>query len=131
MTSADLVIRRARVEDRAELVDVAVAGGHVAAVAPGLPNAAEVELDADGRLVSPAFVEPHIHLDKVGVADLLPANRSGTLSEAIALLHRTKRAASVEEIAERAGRVIRQAVIAGTTTIRSHVDVDTIGGLRP
>ena len=30
---------------------------------------------------------------------------------------------------ERAGSVIRSAVIAGTTALRSHVDVDTIGGL--
>jgi cytosine deaminase len=37
----------------------------------------------------------------------------------------------VEEIAERAGRVIRSALANGVTRIRSHVDVDTIGGLRP
>jgi cytosine/creatinine deaminase len=131
MTTADLVVRRARLEGAAELADIAVAGGRIAAVAPALDAAAAVELDAAGRVVVPAFVEPHIHLDKVGVAALLPPNRSGTLAEAIELLHRTKRAATADEIAERAGAVIRQAVAAGTTVVRTHVDVDTIGGLTP
>ena len=75
-------------------------------------------------------MQPHIHLDKVRTGPLLGPNRSGTLAEAIALSHAVKRAATVEEIRERAGEVIRAAVIAGTTAIRSHVDVDTIGGLK-
>jgi cytosine deaminase len=129
--NADLIIRRGRLEGRPGLVDVALEGGTITAVGEDLALDAATELIADGRLIGPAFVEPHIHLDKVGVAPLLPANRSGTLAEAIALLHETKSAATVEEIAERAGHVIRQAVMAGTTSIRSHVDVDPIGGLRP
>src|SRR4051812_6087940 len=127
----DLILRRARIEEREDLHDVAVAGGRIVEVAPRVDAEAEVELDAEGRLASPALVEPHIHLDKVLVWDLLPPNRSGTLAEAIEILHRTKAASSAEEVAQRAGVVIRQAVIAGATTIRSHVDVDTIGGLRP
>jgi cytosine deaminase len=127
----DLILRRARIEDSDGLVDIGIAGGRIDAVDASIAADCETEIDADGRLVSPAFVEPHIHLDKVGVLPFLPPNRSGTLAEAISLLHETKRAASVEQIAERAGRVIRQAVMAGTTTIRTHVDVDTIGGLRP
>src|SRR5262249_3484337 len=47
------------------------------------------------------------------------------------ILHVTKRSASPDEIAARAGVVIRQAIASGTTAIRSHVDVDTIGGLMP
>ena len=127
----DLIIRRAHVEGREGLQDIAVAGERIAMIAPALTDDAYRELDADGRLVSPAFVQPHIHLDKVLVGSLLPPNRSGTLAEAIELLAATKRAATVEEVRQRAGVVIRQAVIAGTTAIRSHVDVDTIGGMRP
>jgi cytosine deaminase len=127
----DLVVRRARIPPLAGLQDVGVAGERIAAIAPRLDSQAEVELDADGRLTSPAFVQPHIHLDKVLVGPLLPPNRSGTLAEAIALLHATKRAATAEEVRRRAGAVIRAAVLAGTTAIRSHVDVDTIGGLTP
>jgi cytosine/creatinine deaminase len=127
----DLIIRRVRIEDREGLHDIAVDAGRIIAIAPSIEESASVELDGDGRLASPALIEPHIHLDKVGSLPLLPPNRSGTLAEAISLLHETKRAASIPEIAERAGVVIRQAVLAGATVIRSHVDVDTIGGLRP
>jgi cytosine deaminase len=91
----------------------------------------EHELDVGGMLVSPAFVQPHIHLDKVGTLPLLGTNSSGTLAEAIEILHRMKRSSTVGEVAARAGVVIRQAVLSGTTRIRSHVDVDTVGGLTP
>jgi cytosine/creatinine deaminase len=123
--SHELVIRNARVDGA--LVDIAVAGERIAAIGTGF---AGPELDAGGRLVLPAFVQPHIHLDKARTGPLLGPNRSGTLAEAIALSHRVKRAATVEEVRARAGEVIRAAVLAGTTAIRSHVDVDTIGGLK-
>ena len=123
--SYDLVIRDARVGD--VRADVAIAGQRIAAIGGRFEGP---ELDAGGRLVMPAFVQPHIHLDKVLTGPLLGPNRTGTLAEAIAISHRVKRAAAVEEIRARAGEVIRAAVIAGTTAIRSHVDVDTIGGLK-
>ena len=122
--SFDLVIRHARVGGIA--ADVAIAGERIAAIGGGF---AGPELDAGGRLALPAFVQPHIHLDKVRTGPLLGPNRSGTLAEAIAISHRGKRAATAEQVRSRAGEVIRSAVLAGTTAIRSHVDVDTIGGL--
>lgn len=123
--SYDLVICDARVGD--VRADVAIAGERIAAIGARFEGP---ELDAGGRLVMPAFVQPHIHLDKVLTGPLLGPNRTGTLAEAIAISHRVKRAAAVEEIRARAGEVIRAAVIAGTTAIRTHVDVDTIGGLK-
>jgi cytosine/creatinine deaminase len=125
MVSYDLVIRDARVDDT--VVDIAIAGERIAAVGEGLEGTDE--LRADGRLASPAFVQPHIHLDKVLTGPLLGPNRSGTLAEAISLSHAVKRAATAEEVRARAGTVIRAAVVAGTTALRSHVDIDTIGGL--
>jgi cytosine deaminase len=127
----DLVLRRAHVDGLDGLQDIAIAGERIAAIVPALAGEGEAELDVERRLVSAAFVQPHIHLDKALVGPLLPANRSGTLAEAIELLHATKQAASADHVRVRAGRVIRAAVLAGTTAIRSHVDVDTIGGLRP
>jgi cytosine/creatinine deaminase len=128
---ADVVLRRCRIEGTDGTVDIAISGERIADLGPSLPLEADLEVDLEGRIASPAFVQPHLHLDKVGVGSLLGSNRSGTLSEAISLLHRTKRDSTVEDVAARAGRVIREAVLAGTTFIRSHVDVDTIGGLIP
>jgi cytosine deaminase len=121
----DLVIRDARVDGAR--VDIGIAGERIAELGSGLDGPV---LDAGGRLVSPAFVQPHIHLDKVLTGSLVGPNRSGTLAEAISISHRVKRAATAEEVRARAGEVICAAVIAGTTAIRSHVDVDTIGGLK-
>ncbi len=126
----DLILRRARIEHSNELTDIGLDAGRIVEVAAGIEGDGAAELEVDGRLVSPAFVDPHIHLDKVRTLPFIPPNQSGTLAEAIRLLHPVKETATVEEIAERAGRVIRRAVMAGTTTIRSHVDVDTISGLR-
>ena len=127
----DLVVRNCRLENRDGLVDIAISSGLIARVGDRVDGECRAELDAGGRLVSSAFVQPHIHLDKVGTLPLLGENRTGTLTEAIDILHRTKRAASPEQIAARAGVVIRQAIASGTTRIRSHVDVDTFGRLVP
>jgi cytosine deaminase len=126
-----LVIRKARLEDQGDLVDIAITDGFVTEIGHVVTGDTEHEVEAAGRLVAPAFVQPHLHLDKVNSAPSIGLNVSGTLGEAIELLHQSKRVATVGEVAHRAGVVIRQAVLAGTTFIRSHVDVDTIGGLVP
>lgn len=129
-SSPDLVVRAARLEGAEGLFDIAVADGRITAVAPRIEQHADTELDADGRLVSPAFVEPHIHLDKYGVLPLLPPNPDGTLAASIELMLQSKRESSAEDIRRRAGELIQKMVIAGTTVIRSHVDVDSVSGLR-
>jgi cytosine/creatinine deaminase len=127
----DLVLRNCRLENRPGLADIAVSSGLIAQVGGQVDGECQAELDVGGRLVSSAFVQPHIHLDKVGTLPLLGRNRTGTLAEAIDILHMTKRSASPDEVAARAAVVIRQAIVSGTTRIRSHVDVDTVGGLAP
>jgi cytosine deaminase len=57
-------------------------------------------------------------------------NDSGTLAASIELMGHAKRAASADDVAVRAGDMIRRMVIAGTTAIRTHVDVDVEAGLR-
>lgn len=88
-------------------------------------------IDATNKIVTPNFIDPHIHLDKVLVLESVRPNRSGTLTEAIEILWDKKKSYTIEEIVERAGRVIQWAVMNGTLNIRTHVDVDTIGGLMP
>jgi cytosine deaminase len=127
----DLVIRQARIWGRQGRWDVAVARGRYAEIGPSVAGQGDREIDAAGRLLTPAFIDPHIHLDKVLVSEEVRPNRSGTLREAIAILWERKASYTVEEIVRRAGQVIESAVLTGTTRIRTHVDVDTIGKLRP
>ena len=75
-------------------------------------------------------MDTHIHLDKVLIRDQL-AEHDGTLRGAIDAIHAAKRAYTVEDVRRRATAVIEASVLTGTTRLRSHVDVDTVGGLVP
>ena len=80
----DLLLRGARLPDRDDLVDIAIAGERIVGVDPVARPAREtIELGA--RLVTPGLVESHIHLDKVLLTDRVTAT-AGTLEEAIRVL---------------------------------------------
>jgi cytosine deaminase len=125
----DLLIRNARVRGRTDLVDIALSGGRVEAVAPGLADGARA-IDAEGCLVSPGFVNLHLHADKSLLGEVMRPNVSGGLPEAIEITNGFKRAYDPEEVARRAGRVLEEGVQNGTTFFRLFADVGTIGGLR-
>jgi cytosine deaminase len=110
-------------------IDLAIIDGRFVEPPPDLE--ADRVIDAEGRLTVPGFVEPHIHLDKVMINKDVRTNVSGTLTEAIEIIREKKRAYSVEDIVGRAGTVIESSVANGVSWLRTHVDVDTIGGLRP
>ena len=65
-----------------DLVDVGVSGGRIETVRPGIPEGAP-EIDAGGCLVSPGFVNLHLHADKSLLGEVMRPNVSGTLPEAI------------------------------------------------
>src|SRR6202158_5441974 len=112
--------------------DVGIAQGRFVSIArsPTL-STSTLTLDADGRRAFPGFVVPHIHLDKALISERAPVNISGTLTEAIEILWDIKRNYTVDEIADRASRVLSRALENGISRLRTHVDVDPIGGTRP
>ena len=126
---ARLAIVDASLADGAR-VDVVVEDEQIAAVGPGVGRSTDERVDAAGGLLLPAYVDTHIHLDKVLIRDQL-AEHDGTLRGAIDAIHAAKRAYTVEDVRRRATAVIEASVLTGTTRLRSHVDVDTIGGLVP
>lgn len=126
----DLLIRNARIVGQKGLKDIGIEAGKIVKIGK-IARRARRTIDAKGMLASPAFIDPHIHLDKVLIADQLRPNVSGTLQEAIELIWERKRKYTVSDIKRRAGEVIRMAALNGTTRIRTHADVDTIGGLMP
>src|SRR5207247_1672253 len=119
-----LLLRDCRLPDGEGPVHIAIADGRIAAIGPEAPAAREV-IEVEGRLVTPGLVEAHIHLDKALLHDRVSAT-AGTAAEAIRLTGEAKRRFTPEDIRARARRVLDMAVAAGTTAMRSHVEVDPI-----
>ena len=71
----DLVLRNARLANSdGSTVDIAVAEGRIAAIAPRIAADGE-SANAGGQFVSPALVECHFHLDKSRILDRCCAAR--------------------------------------------------------
>jgi cytosine deaminase len=125
----DLVIAAARLAPDGRRADVGIRGGSVAAVGDLAGVAARRRFEAAGRFVVPGFVDAHVHLDKAYLLARTPS-REGSLAEAIRVTGEAKRAFTVDDIRERARRLLDRAVAMGTTAMRGHVEVDPIVELR-
>ncbi len=125
----DVILKNARcLGAEHELTDIGIAGGRIAAVAPGLAAEGEI-IDLGGRLVSPGFVETHIHLDKSCILDRVKSEK-GDIEEAIAESARAKAAFTPEDVHSRAVHTLEKAILQGTTHMRTHLEVDPGVGLR-
>jgi cytosine/creatinine deaminase len=82
-----------------------------------------VELNAEGRLLSPPLVDPHVHMDAVLTVGEPRYNESGTLIEGILTWADRKPSLTHQDVKRRALEAIRWEVAQGTGLIRSHVDV--------
>jgi cytosine/creatinine deaminase len=119
----DLVIRNASLPDGRHGIDIAINNGRIAEVAPALQAKGAREIDAQGDLVTPPFVDAHFHMDATLSYGLPRVNQSGTLLEGIALWGELKPDLTQEALVERALQYCDWAVARGLLAIRSHVDV--------
>ena len=120
----DLLVRHAQLHRRQGLVDIAIKDGQFARIASDLSSdSATREIDAAGRLVSPPFIDAHVHLDAVLTVGQPRYNSTGTLLEGIQIWSERKLALTHQDAKNRALEEIRWEVAQGTLHIRSHVDV--------
>ena len=123
----DLLIKNARLPGYEALQSVAIEGGVIRDIAPGLEMSAGRTIDAEGKVLIPGLVDSHIHLDKAYIMDRLP-NQSGTLMEAIQVTAKLKPTFTKEDVVERATRALFSLVSHGTTHIRTHAEFDPAQG---
>lgn len=108
-------------------IDITVADGRIATITEHDP--AMTGHDLGGRLVLPALVDGHVHLDKTVMG--LPwrpnsgaANVQGRIENERSVRHDL--AASIEQ---RGTTLLRRMIANGTTALRTHVDIDDDIGL--
>lgn len=135
MTSATrpLLLSNVRLPDdpRGRAVSVSVVGGRIEAIGPNVaaPPDAIVE-DGGGALLLPGFIEGHTHLDKTLWGREWYCNEVGpNLTDRIAN-ERAFRKTSGHDAGEQSLALSHAFLAAGTTRLRTHVDVDTDAGLR-
>ena len=110
-----------------EVVDIGVVGERIVEIRTGLPRGTRAH-DLGGRLVLPGLCETHVHLDKSCILER--CSMSGGIAEAIGEVARLKADFTVDDVAARASRTLRKAVVNGTQRMRTHVEVDPTIGLR-
>jgi cytosine/creatinine deaminase len=119
-------IRQARIAGREGLWDLDIEAGRIAALMPWQTASARSDasiLDAQGRLLTPPFVEPHVHLDAALTAGQPAFNRSGTLFEGIQRWSERKQSLTVEDVKQRAARALQWQIAGGIQFVRTHCDV--------
>lgn len=120
-----IVLRQCRLLSAidSQTVDIAIDGDKIAAVSPQIPELGESEIDVGGKLVSPPFVESHIHLDSALTAGEPRWNQSGTLFEGIQIWGERKQSLTLDDVKKRAVETLRLQASQGILFVRSHADV--------
>lgn len=118
----DLIVRHARLKDYDHLVDIAIKDGRFRSIKQHLSLEAKKEIDAEGNLVLPPFVESHVHLDSALTAGIPQFNKSGTLLEGIQLWREYKETTTKEKIKEKARQTLYWLLANGVLKVRTHTD---------
>ena len=131
----DLILRNGHIDGLNEPdepgVDIGIQAGRIVAIEPHPSHLAAQgrELDLQGRLVTPGFIETHIHLDKSCLLERCKSE-DGSLEEAIQQVALAKKAFTPEDVYARAVRTLEKSILQGTTHMRTHLEVDPGIGLR-
>ena len=123
----DLTIHNAIDDVNFKPINIGIEGGRIAEVDEGdIPEGIR-SIDAEGAMVSPAFIEPHFHLENSVMPEFV--NKSGTLGEAIRIAEEIKDQLTAQDIMRRSTIALREAILNGVLWMRDHTDVDEVAKL--
>jgi cytosine deaminase len=118
----ELIIRNAKLRGEDGLVDIGIENGKFKEINKGIEAKGIKEINANGNLVSPPFIESHIHLDSALTVGLPRYNESGTLLEGIEIWGERKKDLTKEDIKKNAMTTIKWLIANGVLKIRTHTD---------
>jgi cytosine/creatinine deaminase len=131
--SFDILVRNARLRgSESGLSGLAILDGRLAAIGPLADAEGRVEIDAEGNLVTPSYVNPHLHLCKVWTLPMMSEEAlnayqgegMGQALSAIDLASKVKETYHASWIVKNARRAVALAALHGTLHIRAFADVD-------
>ncbi|PAF15414.1 cytosine deaminase [Shouchella clausii] len=117
-----MMIKQAALRGKDGLWDIWLKDGKIAKIAQNIEAEGEQIIEADGNLVIPPFIEPHIHLDSTLTAGDPNWNLSGTLFEGIQRWSERKEKLTHEDVKERATKALKWQISQGIQHVRTHVD---------
>ena len=103
--------------------DIAIHKGKLVLLAETIDADATQTIDANGLLISPAFIESHIHLDSALIDAGRCLNQSGTLFEGIEIWRGLKAGLTFDNVVDRATQALKLQAQQGVLYVRSHADV--------
>ncbi|TIX87022.1 amidohydrolase family protein [Rhizobium sp. P44RR-XXIV] len=124
----DLVISNVRIARQEGCFEIGVRGGKIAAIERTLATDAPRH-DMCGGFAFGGFADSHIHLDKACILDRCLICE-GTLEEAVRETAKAKLGFTIEDVYTRAARVVENAIMNGTTAMRTFVEIDRRAGFR-
>ncbi len=119
----ELILRRCRLHNQAGTVDIAIENGRFTRIEPNIGEQGRQEIDCQDGLVTPPFVESHIHLDSVLSAGKPRWNESGTLFEGIQIWSEYKQTLTKQDVQQRALEALKLMAMHGVLYVRTHADV--------
>jgi len=124
----DLIIRNARLIDADELIDIAIKSDKIVMVDKRIKSVSKEELDAEGRLTSPGFIDAHMHIGQAFMGEDAKCIHR-TVTEATEISVRKSKALTSEDFKRNARRAAKMALRKGTIALRTNTPVDQILGL--
>lgn len=116
------MINNASLPNQDGLWQIEIIDGKFGKILPQLGSESE-GIDANGGMVIPPFIEPHIHLDTTQTAGQPTWNQSGTLFEGIERWAERKTILTHDDVKSRALKTLKWQIANGIQYVRTHVDV--------
>ena len=123
----DIVIKNGNIVGPNEVMDIGIQDGRIVEVAQTIKEKGKTTIEAKGQIVSPGFVDPHVHLDKCLSIDTTKGDRKASnIAEMVIAQRELKKKFTKEDVEDRATRAALMSATNGTTTLRTFTEADPI-----